>query len=81
VKLYLNIMRHHRHRLSRSAFMLRSLERAIGRESANLEFKWMLENGGSIKEMLKRRLKGEPLQYILGMPYIYPLGSDQLINQ
>ena len=52
--------------------MLRSLERAIGRESANLEFKWMLENGGSIKEMLKRRLKGEPLQYILGMPYIYP---------
>jgi release factor glutamine methyltransferase len=58
--------------------MLRSLERAIGRESANLELKWMVEKGGSLKEMLKRRINGEPLQYILGM---YPVIAAAATNK
>jgi hypothetical protein len=45
-----------------------ALAKSIGRESANQELKWMKQAShiGCIEVMLKRRVRGEPLQYILG---------------
>lgn len=51
------------------------LAKSIGRESANEELKWMTQalqpatsNGAVIQleAMIQRRVRGEPLQYILG---------------
>ena len=64
--------------LSRAApRLLSQLSRAIGRESAHAELRWMqqtLDNPPSgipptaktLEEMVQRRVSGEPLQYILG---------------
>lgn len=61
--------------------LLSTLEAAIGRESARLEFKWMTQALSSappphpmtrhapipdLPTMVARRVRGEPLQYILG---------------
>jgi release factor glutamine methyltransferase len=57
------------------AKMLTVLAKSIGRESANQELKWMTQalqpvpgSGAVIRleSMLLRRVRGEPLQYILG---------------
>ncbi|TBU47633.1 S-adenosyl-L-methionine-dependent methyltransferase [Dichomitus squalens] len=63
---------------------LSQLQRAIGRQSARTEFRWMqhtLDNpppaippsANTLEEMVNRRLSGEPLQYILGSQPFGPL--------
>lgn len=65
------------------ARLLSLLTQLIGRESANQEFKWMkqaINNGPNtcLEVMLERRIRGEPLQYILG-GCIYIMVFDELI--
>ncbi|KAG1715749.1 hypothetical protein ID866_1417 [Astraeus odoratus] len=55
------------------------LAASLGRESARLELKWMKEalkptdSPTALRAMLERRLRGEPLQYILGTTPFGPL--------
>ena len=60
-----------------TSHLLFQLTRAIGRQSAHAEFRWMQQtlsspppgipsSGKNLQEMLARRVSGEPLQYILG---------------
>ncbi|CAL1707356.1 unnamed protein product [Somion occarium] len=62
--------------------LLSSLSSALGPESARLELKWMKEaaerSSGSLRlpAMVERRLRGEPLQYILGTQ---PFGALDLL--
>ncbi|KAH8993289.1 S-adenosyl-L-methionine-dependent methyltransferase [Lactarius hatsudake] len=49
--------------------LVTTLSGLIGRESARLELKWLKQAGrsaGPLSTMLRRRIRGEPLQYILG---------------
>lgn len=61
--------------------LLEKLSRALGPECARQELRWMRESlddrdkpcidreqHEAMADMVDRRLKGEPLQYILGMP-------------
>lgn len=52
-----------------------ALQRTLGSQAAALELKWMREtledssqvpSGATLEDMLTRRVRGEPLQYILG---------------
>jgi len=50
---------------------------SLGRETATRELKWMkqalIESASpTLPAMLQRRLRGEPLQYILGMQTTFP---------
>lgn len=58
----------------------KKLASLLGRESASLELKWMRQslkpsgpNSSQLRQMLERRLRGEPLQYILGTTPFGPL--------
>ncbi|KAF9222769.1 S-adenosyl-L-methionine-dependent methyltransferase [Gyrodon lividus] len=57
---------------------------SLGRESASLELKWMKQvlspsdPPTALQAMLERRLRGEPLQYILGTT---PFGSLNLLTR
>ena len=53
--------------------LVTTLSGLIGRDSARLELKWLKQasrsaknNTGPLSTMLRRRIRGEPLQYILG---------------
>lgn len=55
--------------------LLNALANSIGRESAKQELKWLQQTtniqgetatGRNLEAMLKRRIRGEPLQYIIG---------------
>ena len=56
------------------AQLLANLSKALGRESAALELRWMMQaseashakQGVDLASMVNRRVSGEPLQYILG---------------
>lgn len=56
-----------------------TLSGLIGRDSARLELKWLTQasrsaenNTQSLSTMLNRRIRGEPLQYILGKAVAAP---------
>ncbi|KAH9083882.1 S-adenosyl-L-methionine-dependent methyltransferase [Lactarius deliciosus] len=52
--------------------LVTTLSGLIGRESARLELKWLKQAGrsaGPLSTMLQRRIRGEPLQYILETEY------------
>lgn len=49
--------------------LVTTLSGLIGRDSARLELKWLTQasrSAGPLSTMLWRRIRGEPLQYILG---------------
>ena len=50
--------------------LLSVLQAVLGRDHARLELKWMRDSQNSsspgLEEMVRRRVSGEPLQYILG---------------
>lgn len=54
--------------------LLKALSRSIGRGSAKQELVWMKQSPKDIQSILRRRISGEPLQYILGM-YILPMST------
>ncbi|KAH8119078.1 S-adenosyl-L-methionine-dependent methyltransferase [Phellopilus nigrolimitatus] len=61
--------------------LVAQLSVALGRSSAAQELKWMSESSSStstLEKMVERRLRGEPLQYILGTQPFGPL--DLLIR-
>jgi methylase of polypeptide subunit release factors len=52
--------------------LLQRLSRALGREQATRELKWMKQsspNSELLAQMVQRRSVGEPLQYILGLSH------------
>ncbi|KAI0663539.1 S-adenosyl-L-methionine-dependent methyltransferase [Cubamyces menziesii] len=66
------------------ASLLARLSRAIGRESAQRELRWMRQalqdpsnrippTARTVEDMVERRIRGEPLQYILGSQPFGPL--------
>ncbi|KAI0328618.1 S-adenosyl-L-methionine-dependent methyltransferase [Cubamyces sp. BRFM 1775] len=69
---------------SAAASLLARLSRAIGRESAQHELRWMRQalqapsnrippSAQTVEDMVERRIRGEPLQYILGSQPFGPL--------
>lgn len=56
------------------AYLLSQLSSVLGRESARLEMRWMMQtlrgstdvDRSDLSDMVARRTSGEPLQYILG---------------
>ncbi|KAH9176757.1 S-adenosyl-L-methionine-dependent methyltransferase [Lactarius sanguifluus] len=61
--------------------LVTTLSGLIGRESARLELKWLMQAGrsaGPLSTMLQRRIRGEPLQYILGTQ---PFGHLNIITR
>ncbi|KAH9892552.1 S-adenosyl-L-methionine-dependent methyltransferase [Cubamyces lactineus] len=69
---------------STAASLLARLSRAIGHESAQHELRWMRQalrsppsrippSAQTVEDMVERRIRGEPLQYILGSQPFGPL--------